>query len=41
MRDILGILKTRADELDLDYWRKWAGELKVTDLLEGALKDSA
>jgi len=25
--DILGVLKTRAGELDLDYLRKWAGEL--------------
>jgi hypothetical protein len=39
-RDILGVLKTRAGELDLDYLRKWANELKVTDLLERALKES-
>jgi len=38
-RDILGVLKTRAGELELDYLRKWAKELKVTDLLERALKD--
>ena len=38
-RDILGVLKTRAWELELDYLRKWAKELKVTDLLERALKD--
>lgn len=38
-RDILGVLKTRQGELDLDYLRKWAGELKVTDLLERALKE--
>ncbi|MGA7195391.1 MAG: hypothetical protein WBW94_17365 [Anaerolineales bacterium] len=38
-RDILGVLKTRAGELDLDYLRKWAGELKVSDLLERALKE--
>jgi hypothetical protein len=37
-RDILGVLKTRAGELDLDYLRKWAGELNVGDLLERALK---
>ena len=37
-RDVLGILKTRAGELDLDYMRKWAGELNVTDLLERALQ---
>jgi hypothetical protein len=40
-RDILGVLKTRAGELDLDYLRKWATELKVSDLLERALKESA
>lgn len=40
-RDILGVLKTRAGELDLDYLRKWANELKVNDLLERALKESS
>jgi hypothetical protein len=39
-RDILGVLKTRAGELDLVYLRKWAKELKVTDLLERVLKES-
>lgn len=39
-RDVLGVLKTRAGELDLDYLRKWAQELKVTDLLERALTES-
>ncbi len=39
-RDILGVLKTRAGELDLTYLRKWAGELKVADLLERALKET-
>jgi hypothetical protein len=38
-RDILGVLKTRAGELDLDYLKKWANELKVFDLLERALKE--
>jgi hypothetical protein len=38
-RDILGILKTRAGELDLAYLRKWAGELQVIDLLERVLKE--
>ena len=37
-RDILGVLKTRAAELDLDYLQKWATEIKVNDLLERALK---
>ncbi len=40
-RDILGVLKTRAGELDLEYLRHWASELKVTDLLERALKEAA
>jgi len=40
-RDVLGVLKTRAGELDLDYLHKWAGELKVADLLDRALKESA
>lgn len=39
-RDILGVLKTRAGELDLDYLREWAAELKVTDLLDRALKET-
>lgn len=37
-RDVLGVLKTRAGELDLDYLRSWAKELKVEDLLERALE---
>ena len=40
-RDILGVLKTRAGELDLAYLRKWANELKVSDLLERALNEAA
>ena len=40
-RDILGVLKTRAGELDLDYLRKWANELKVTDLLDRAWQEAA
>jgi len=38
-RDVLGVLKTRAGELDLDYLRKWAGKLKIDDLLERILKE--
>lgn len=38
-RDILGVLKTRVGELDLEYLHKWAKELKVSDLLERALKE--
>jgi hypothetical protein len=36
-RDILGVMKTRAGELELDYLRRWAAELHVSDLLERAL----
>jgi hypothetical protein len=39
-RDILGVLKTRAGELELDYLRKWANELKVADLLDRVLKEA-
>jgi hypothetical protein len=39
-RDILGILKIRAGELDLDYLKKWATELNVADLLERVLKEA-
>lgn len=39
-RDILGVLKTRAGELDLAYLRKWAGELEVHDLFERVLKEA-
>lgn len=38
-RDILGVLKTRAGGLDLVYLRKWADELKVSDILECALRE--
>lgn len=40
-RDVLGVLKTRAGELDLAYLRKWAIELKISDLLERVLKEAA
>jgi hypothetical protein len=40
-RDIIGVLKTRAGELDLEYLRQWASELHVNDLLERVLKESA
>jgi hypothetical protein len=39
-RDILGILKTRAGDLDLEYLKTWAMDLGVTDLLENALNES-
>lgn len=39
-RDVLGVLKTRAGELDLAYLRQWARELEVSDLLERALGEA-
>ena len=39
-RDILGVLKVQKGRLDLDYLRKWAAELHVTDLLQRAMKES-
>lgn len=35
--DILGIVRTQGDRLDLDYLHYWAGELEVYELLERAL----
>ncbi|HNQ78363.1 MAG TPA: hypothetical protein PK747_07520 [Acidobacteriota bacterium] len=40
-RDILGVLKAGSGEIDVKYLRNWAGELKVTDLLERALKEAS
>lgn len=40
-RDVLGVMKTRAGELDIEYLRKWADELKVGGLMERALKESS
>jgi len=37
-RDVLGVLKVQAGALDLDYLHQMAAELKVTNLLERALK---
>lgn len=38
--DILGVLKVQANQLDVDYMRKWAIELKVEELLEQAFVDA-
>ncbi len=35
--DIVGIIRIRAGELDLEYLRRWAVELRVSGLLERAL----
>ncbi len=40
-RDVIGMLKVRAGDLDLEYLKKWAIELDVGVLLEKALKESA
>jgi len=39
-RDILGVLKTQAGALELNYLHQWAGELQVNDLLERALREA-
>lgn len=39
-RDILGVMKTRAEDLDFAYLLAWARELEVSDLLERALQET-
>jgi hypothetical protein len=39
--DILGVLKVQAASLDVAYLERWAGALRVSDLLERALKAAA
>lgn len=40
-RDILGVMKVRAGDLDIGYLRTWAQALAVADLLERALGEAA
>ena len=37
--DILGVIKIQDENLDVDYLKKWASELGVSDLLVKALSD--
>lgn len=39
-RDVLGVLKVQAGQLDLAYLRRWAAQLKVDDLLEKAIAEA-
>ena len=39
-RDVLGILKVQEGALDFAYLRKWAGELRLSDLMEKALGEA-
>ena len=40
-RDVLGIFKLQQGRLDWDYLEKWAGELKVADLLGRARREAS
>ncbi len=37
--DVLGVIKMQAENLDLAYLRHWAAHLRLTDLLERALRE--
>lgn len=39
-RDVLGIVKTQSERLDLAYLREWAVQLGVADLLEKAMSQA-
>lgn len=39
-RDILGVLKVQAGNLDIEYMKKWAVELGVEDLLERVMSEA-
>jgi hypothetical protein len=39
-RDILGIIKTQAERLDIAYLLQWAAALNVADLLDRALREA-
>ena len=38
--DVLGVLKVQEHLLDTQYLRRWASEMKLTDLLEQACDDA-
>lgn len=38
--DVTGVMKVQAENLDLNYLRRWADELRLRDLLDRALDDS-
>ena len=39
-QDVLGVLKVRRKDLEIDYLERWAAELEIEDLLERALADA-
>jgi hypothetical protein len=39
-RDVLGVLKVKADLLDYDYLKHWSARLAISDLLERAFDDA-
>jgi hypothetical protein len=39
-RDVLGVLKVQADNLDFDYLTQWAEQLGIADALNQALTDA-
>ena len=38
--DVIGILRTQAERLELSYLKQWAAHLGVAELLDGAIKEA-
>jgi hypothetical protein len=39
-RDVLGVLRVQGEALDLEYLRRWAAGLQLTELLQRALDEA-
>ncbi|HUR27354.1 MAG TPA: hypothetical protein VM509_04155 [Planctomycetota bacterium] len=40
-KDIIGVLRMQGSAVDVEYMKKWAAHLRVSDLLDRAITDSS